>query len=78
MNKPKLKVSDLIKNTCCGTLLEVPKHELVSMAERLESDNERLVNEVKRLESEKAKSFNTMLCLFFGALISVIFFAMVK
>tara|TARA_R110002096_G_scaffold92501_1_gene209104 strand:+ start:53 stop:286 length:234 start_codon:yes stop_codon:yes gene_type:complete len=74
----KLKVSELIKDSCCGTLLDVPKHELVSMAEKIESDNERLISEVKRLEAEKVKSFNTMLCLFFGALISVIFFAMVK
>ena len=78
VKEDKMKTSELIKNSCCATHLDVPKSELVYMVEKLESDNDRLINEVKRLESEKRKSFHTMLCLFFGALISVIFFAMVK
>ncbi len=69
--KTKLKVSDLIKRSCCGTLLDVPKHELVSMAERLESDNERLIKEVKRLQGDKKLSFVIFISLFFGMLIFI-------
>lgn len=52
MNNPKLKLSELIK-PCCGTLLDVPSHRLVEMAEQLEADNERLISEVQRLEKNR-------------------------
>jgi len=58
MKDKKLKVSDLIKNTCCGTLLDVPKHKLVKMAQDMESDNNRLKSEIKRLEAEKKRMIN--------------------
>lgn len=74
----KLKASEIIKYSCCATLLDIAKSELVAMVEKLESDNDRLISEVKRLEDEKSKSFKPILCLFFGAVISVIVFSLVK
>lgn len=40
MNKSKIKASELIKSSCCATLLDVPKSELVAMVERLEKIEE--------------------------------------
>lgn len=55
--KTKLKVSDLIKNSCCATLLDIPKKELVKMAEDIEIHNENLISEVKILKSKNKRLF---------------------
>ena len=78
MNNKKLKVSELIKNSCCGTLLDVPKNQLVLMAKKLESDNERLKAEIKRLESEKRTAFVIFISLFFSLLILINIFLAVQ
>ena len=37
------KASELIKQSCCGNMLDVPKCELVAMVEKLEVDNKNLI-----------------------------------
>lgn len=80
MIKEKLKVSNLIENSCCGTLLDVPKRKLVLMAKVLESDNERLINEIKRLNLEKKRTFkiNLIFCIFHLTILFFIYYQLAK
>lgn len=41
-----MKASEIIKTSCCATLLDVPKSELVAMVEKLERENERYKSKV--------------------------------
>lgn len=41
-----MKVSQIIKQSCCGSLLDVPKSELVQMVEELEAERDKLVIEL--------------------------------
>ena len=80
MIKEKLKVSNLIENSCCGTLLDVPKHKLVLMAKELEADNEHLTAEVKRLDLEKKRTFkmNLVFSLFHLTILFFIYYQLAK
>jgi hypothetical protein len=40
MRKPGCKASDIIKGSCCGTLLDVPVSKLAIKVKKLEDENE--------------------------------------
>lgn len=47
-----MKPPEIIKNSCCSALLEVPKCQLVDSVKGLEVDNERLTIENQELKND--------------------------
>ena len=47
-----MKASELIKNSCCGVLLDVPKCELVKQVKILEDEKHLLENQLKNALAE--------------------------
>lgn len=48
----KLKASEIIKNSCCGQLLDVPVFELVKQVETLENEKAFLELQLKNALTE--------------------------
>lgn len=47
-----IKASDIIKNSCCGNMLDVPKCELVKQVKILEDEKYLLENQLKNALDE--------------------------
>lgn len=46
MNESEMKASQIIKVSCCGSLLDIPKCELLKKVETIEAENTLLKNQL--------------------------------
>lgn len=45
-----MKASEIIKQSCCGNMLDEPKCDLIAKVEKLESDNETYQKALKEIQ----------------------------